>query len=449
MQEKYYKIEKSPSFSTLAEKDRDFNSLIMSLEVKSAISKAQESYVSWQEFRKKNWVLERKESVWAFISLQRQFSAEKTPISDSDGKYFTFNPRNHVEFLHRVDLELGGHFIGIGDFNESDKQKFIRRNLIEESIASSQLEGANTSRLVAKKMLQEGRSPRNHGEQMIVNSHETMKWIESELKHEELSLEIIKDLHRRITYKTIAEKYQGVFRETLDDKGNPLVIKPWDNNSIAYVTPSKEFVEEQIVKLVEFANDKDSGTGFIHPLIKAIMLHFWMGLLHPFEDGNGRLARTLFYWYMLKKGYWAFSYLSISEWIVKSPSQYAMAYIYSEQDQNDLNYFIHYNIDKLKMARKSFQEYIERKILENRKIFAVIKDGHQLNHRQFSLLQYLAKDEQSFTTLVEYKNINFPIGKATAASDLKKLSEDGFLNKFRNGRNIYYYPTDKIKKLFF
>lgn len=445
MYEEYYKIEKPLS---KLPKHRDFRLLIESPEVKSAISRAQENYLSWQEFRKKDWVLEKKEAVWALISLQRDFAAEKTPICDSDKNYFSFNPRSHVEFLHQVDLELGGHFVGIEDFSEGDKQKFIRRNLIEESIASSQLEGANTSRLVAKKMLKEGRSPKSHGEQMIVNSHETMKWIESELKHEELSVEIVKDLHKRITYRTIDEKHQGVFRETLDEKGNKLVIKPWGDGRIAYVTPNKEFVEEQIVKFVEFANDKDSGTGFIHPLIKAIMLHFWMGLLHPFEDGNGRLARILFYWYMLKKGYWAFSYLSISERIIKSPSQYAMAYIYSEQDKNDLNYFIHYNIDKLKLARKNFQEYVERKIAENRTVASLIRDGHQFNHRQLALLQYLAKNEQAFTSLREYMDANEPIGKVTASYDLKNLVEEGFLKKIRSGRNIYYRPAEKIKRLF-
>ncbi|MEK6746330.1 MAG: Fic family protein [Pseudomonadota bacterium] len=447
MKEEYYKIEKSPSSELL--KGENFRTLVESPEVRLAISKAQENYLSWQDFRKKNWISEKKESVWAFISLQREFSAKNTPISDANEKYFKFNPHSHVEFLHQVDLELGGHFIGIEGFGEGDKQKFIRRNLIEESIASSQLEGANTSRQVAKEMLKKKRPPSNKSEQMILNNHETMKFIEAELKHEELSVEVIKDLHRRIIHKTIDEKHQGIFRETLNNTGNPLVIKPWGETSlISYTAPSKEFVEEQILKLVDFANDKDVGTGFIHPLIKGIMLHFWIGLLHPFEDGNGRLARILFYWYMLRKKYWAFSYLSISEHILKSPAQYAMAYIYSEQDKNDLNYFIHYNIEKLKLARKSFGEYVERKIFENKTIANIVRDGHNLNHRQLSLLQYMAKGEQVFTTLVEYIGMNKPIAKMTAVSDLKKLVEESFLQKIKTGRNVSYYPTDKIKKLF-
>lgn len=42
---------------------------------------------------------------------------------------------------------------------------------------------------------------------------------------------------------------------------------------------------------------------FIHPAIRAIILHFWLGYDHPFVDGNGRTARALFYWAMLRQNY--------------------------------------------------------------------------------------------------------------------------------------------------
>jgi Fic family protein len=93
--------------------------------------------------------------------------------------------------LHEIDLELGGNFMGVSDFSEGDQKQIIRQNLIEESIASSRLEGANSSREVARKMLNEGRKPRTKDEQMIVNNHRVMQRIEQELKHEPLSLELL------------------------------------------------------------------------------------------------------------------------------------------------------------------------------------------------------------------------------------------------------------------
>jgi pseudouridine synthase len=84
------------------------------------------------------------------------------------------HPYRHQELLHEVTLELGGNMLGISDFNEGDKKQLIRRNLIEESIASSKLEGANTSREAARRMLSEGRKPRDKSEIMIANNHATM-----------------------------------------------------------------------------------------------------------------------------------------------------------------------------------------------------------------------------------------------------------------------------------
>ena len=440
--EKHYKIEPPPNSMP-----RNSAELSKDPAVMQAVARAQERYLPWDEFKHKTWVPGSKEEIWGLVKLLRNLERELTPIVDERMTPYAFSSRLHAEFLHEVDLELGGIFLGLQDFSEGDKRRIIRRNLIEESIASSQLEGANTSRAVAKKMLAEGRAPRDKSERMIVNNHATMRWIEEELKDQKLSMDLLLDLHWRVTQGTIDDAHQGKLRETLNADGQPLVVKPWDDTVIAYVTPKREFVEQQLPKLVAFANDEQKGGTFIHPLMKGIMLHFWIGLLHPFEDGNGRLARILFYWYMLRRRYWAFSYLSISERILKSAKQYAMAYIYAEQDDFDLNYFIQYNVEKIKLARTAFREYLQVKIVENRQASNAIRKDFSLNARQINLLQHLAKDEQRYTTLKEYNNVNDSVGKVTASADLQKLVEKGFLKKVKSGRNVFYYPTDQIRSL--
>jgi Fic family protein len=441
MQEKRYTIEAPPPATT-----RSASEILGDSGVREAVTQAQERYMAWQEFRHRSWVPAPKENTWAVVQLIRKMAMEPTPIVDEKGQRFTFDPKAQAEFLHQVDLELGGMFLGIEYFTEGDRRSILHRNLIEESIASSQLEGANTSRATAKRMLAEGRAPKSKGEHMIVNNHEVMVWIEEELKNEKLSKDLLLELHRRITRNTISENHQGSLRNTLDDAGNPLVVKPWDDSVIAYTTPKREFVEEHLPRLIGFANDDHKWPIFIHPLIKSIMLHFWIGLLHPFEDGNGRLARILFYWYMLRRKYWAFAYLSISERILKSPKQYAMAYIYSEQDSNDLNYFIHYNVAKIKLARRGLEEYVRNKIAESKRTSEALQKVYGLNRRQTNLLQYLVKDEQRHTSLKAHMNVNRGIGKVTAATDLRRLVESGFLKKARSGRNIYYYPTELVRE---
>ena len=113
-------------------------------------------------------------------------------------------------------------------------------------------------------------------------------------------------------------------------------------------------------------NDNLEDPYFVHPLIKAILLHFWLGYLHPFTDGNGRFARTIFYWYLLRHKYWAVSYLPVSRVIRNAPAQYRDAYVYSEQDDRDATYFVDYNLHKIMQAKREFEDYALRKQAENR-----------------------------------------------------------------------------------
>jgi Fic family protein len=423
--------------------------LIRRDDIQKITEKANADYLPWQELRNKSWFTQEiRDELWIIVQSKRLFERTSTTIIDKDGRYYTFNPHRHLQLLHEIDLEFGGNMLGISDFNESDKRQIIRRNLIEESIASSKLEGANTSRDAARKLLNEGRKPRDKSERMIVNNHAAMQKIEEQLKNEPLSIDSIFDLHRMVTQGTLENSgLEGKLRDTFDSRGERLKIFPWDETTAVYVAPDREFVEEQLPRLIKFANDED-GSGFMHPLFKAIMLHFWIGLLHPFEDGNGRLARILFYWYMLRKGYWAFAYLSLSERIVKSPKQYAMAYIYSEQDDYDLNYFVQYNVEKLKLARQQLQKYLKEKIDENKRHHRLLQGEEALNQRQFRLLQHLVTDELRHTNVAGYHNVNPEIGYITAVNDLKNLVQRGLLRKTKTGRNVNYFATLKVETLF-
>jgi Fic family protein len=315
---------------------------------------------------------------------------------------------------------------------------------MEEAIASSQLEGAATSRQAAKKMLREGRKPTNRSEQMIVNNYISMKAIEDEYKNREMTVDLILELHGLITKNTTDSEGEA---PRIREKEDPIVVSDEVTGIVYHEGPDMDFVKRELKRLVSFAND-ESGTGiFIHPVIKAIMLHFWIGYLHPFTDGNGRLARLLFYWYLIKKGYWAFVYLPISKVIKKSPMQYIMAYVYTEQDDNDLTYFIDYNIKKIKLALKEFGEYLEKQSKKNAKMKSMGETKFDLNMRQVQLLQFLHGDSDERTTLRAHMNVN-QIAKMTASKDLKDLVKKGFLTSKKQGRNVFYFGAEKIKELF-
>ena len=273
-------------------------------------------------------------------------------MKDKGGKYFTWQLlKGYDYFLHEVDLKLGGALETIIVEGEAARQRFIARGIMEEAIASSQLEGANTTRRAAKKMLREKRKPTNRSEQMILNNYDAMLLIEERLNTSDLTLDVLLELHTTLTRKTIEDDLVGRFRRDADQ----VVICDAGSGVIYHVPPSVSFMKREVKRLVDYANDDLTASHFVHPLIKAIILHFWIGYLHPFTDGNGRLARALFYWYLLRQGYWAFSYLPVSRIIRNSPVQYRDAYVYSEQDDNDLTYFIDYNVRKISQAQRDFE----------------------------------------------------------------------------------------------
>lgn len=387
-----------------------------------------------------------KEVLWAIIKVFRGSQSLKTIIRDKGGKFFSWSKLNYFEeFFHKLDMNTGGEiFVEKSGINKANKQKLIIRGIMEEAIASSQLEGAATSRQAAKKMLREGKKPRNRSEQMIMNSYISMKTIEESYKNHEMSMDLILELHSLITKDTIDSQNE---KPRMRSGNEPIYITDDIKGIIYYQAPDIEFVKKELKNLIKFANDEFENESFIHPIVKAIMLHFWIGYLHPFTDGNGRLARLLFYWYLIKKDYWAFVYLPISKIIKKSPQQYIMAYVYSEQDDNDITYFLDYNIKKIKLAVIEFEKYLKRQSIKNMQMNKKCDVKYKLNIRQVQLLQYLYGDMDERTTLTAHMNIN-QVARMTAGKDLKDLVKKRFLVSNKQGRNVYYYATEKIKELF-
>ena len=405
-------------------------------------------YVYWDKMRHKEPSPDdvSKEELWLIIKIFRESQSVKSTVIDKDGNPFTWLKLSYFEeFFHELDMSTGGElFVEKSNVNKANKQKLITRGIMEEAIASSQLEGAATSRKAAKKMLREGRKPKNESEQMIVNNYNSMKAIEEDYKDRVMSMDLILELHSLITKDTLdSEKKEPKLRK----KNDPIFVTDKVTGEIYHEGPNIDFVKEQLGKLIKFANNELSNERFIHPVIKAIILHFWIGYLHPFTDGNGRLARLIFYWYLIKEGYWAFVYLPISKAIKQSPKQYSMAYVYSEQDDNDMTYFIDYNIQKIKLAIKEFREYLKNQAKENLNMKKKSETAHNLNTRQVQLLQFIHGDSEERTNLTMHMNIN-QVAKMTASKDLKDLVNKGFLSRKKQGRSVYYYGTAKINQLF-
>jgi Fic family protein len=405
-------------------------------------------YLYWDkvQYKKPIPINIKPEILWMIVKFIRESSLLTTDIKDINNKPFKwYKLPSYEAFFHNLDLNFGGKLaVTKKEIDIKNKQRFISRGIMEEAIASSQLEGAVTSRRVAKKMIKEGRKPRNESEQMILNNYKTILALEEDYKDKEMNMALLLELHSMITKNT--KDSDGQLPKLRNSK-DVIYVTDRSNGEIYHEAPDIHFVKKELINFIKFANDDIGYEYFIHPVIRAIILHFWLGYLHPFTDGNGRLARLLFYWYLLKHDYWAFAYLPISAIIKKSPIQYKMAYIYSEQDENDLTYFINYNIKKIKQAMADFQNYIEIQSKNNQKINKEVKAKYKFNERQIQVMQYFCGDLDERTNMKTHINI-FQVAKMTAIKDLRYLEKKGFLFAQKEGRNVFYYPTEKIKELF-
>jgi len=325
-------------------------------------------------------------------------------------------------------MNFGGSWENSAIIPSEDRERYLISSLMEEAISSSQMEGAATTRRVAKEMLRKSISPHNKSEQMIVNNYEGIRFI-AEHKDDKMSMELLLKIHSKMTAKTLNDSTnEGKFRQN-----NDIVVIDGITNEIVHTPPSYKEIPDFINRICEFANNEAKDV-FIHPIIKAIIIHFLLAYLHPFVDGNGRTARALFYWYMLKNGYWLTEYLSISRIIYASKRQYEKAYLYVETDDYDLGYFVTYHLKVLSLAFKKLQDYIQRKIYQRQNSINLLKLG-SINERQAIILSLYRDNPKMIMTVKEVEN-RFSVSHTTAKSDLDGLVSQQFLKKI---------PINKVK----
>lgn len=178
-------------------------------------------------------------------------------------------------------------------------------------------------------------------------------------------------------------------------------------------------------------------------MIKAILLHFTIGFIHPFADGNGRTARAFFYWYMLKRGYWLFEYLPLSRILITGPAQYERAYLYAEHDDADSTYFIHFHLQIIVKAIKDFHVYIEGQARSVRDASKLVERFPNLNHRQTALVQDCLKHPGRTYTIKQHTGLH-RISYATGRNDLYELADSGLLLKEMQGKKAIFHAPENL-----
>lgn len=378
---------------------------------------------------------------WTGIKLARGPLLRVIPLRDSDGREFVYGiPDQAQELLHFIDQHASGSITmpELVTADDSAKQRFIVNSLIEEAIRSSQLEGATTSRVVAKEMIRSGRKPKDRSEAMILNNYRAMEFIRAE-KTEQLTPDLVLTLHRILTEGTLDDpKDAGRLQKPGEDR-----VGVFEGEQQVHRPPPAEELPDRLQDLCDFANEETSGSGFLHPVVRSILIHFWLAYDHPFVDGNGRTARILFYWSMRKHNYWLTEYLSISRIFREAPSKYGEAFLLTEKDERDTTYFILYHLETIRRAILETHAYLQRKMEEVREVESLIRGTDEYNYRQLALLSDAIRNPTSRYTFQSH-SLSHNVTHQTARTDLLALAHRGLLTFRRLGRQYVFAPQPDI-----
>ncbi len=401
-------------------------------------------YLYWSEFKWRVKDGDDEKKAWFATKWARSNILKSISLKDKFGNAFNYCVPDSLNAKLFKITNLAGQGIVPSD---SIKSRFLISSLvIEEAISSSQLEGASTTRKVAKEMLTLQKKPKTEDEEMIINNYLLMKEIKR-VKSQELSIDMILNFHKIATRGNNSNgNIAGEFRVSDD-----IIISDGLDDNILHQPPSYKDIAKRLQKLCDFANSDhtgEDGANFIHPVIKAIILHFAIGYEHPFADGNGRTARAIFYWYMLKNGFYYFEYISISKLLKEAPKQYGLSYLYSEIDDNDLTYFIYYQVDIILRAIDELLAYLQKKSIEFEEIEELLKNSflkNRFNFQQKDILKKAIKSPGKVFTANEIA-IEYDISANSARKYLNELVKYKLLIAGKDGRLITYIASNNLRE---
>lgn len=411
------------------------------VEIHHILSGVEDRYLHWDELRYRTPPEGlTHEEWWAGLKLGRRAQFRPTPLVDGEGRPFVYSlPDEALRMLQHIERFASGSIeLPESIATSSHRDRYIKSSLIEEAITSSQLEGASTSRVVAKRMLESGREPRDGGERMIVNNFAAMRRI-GERRREPLTVELVQDIHRIVSKETLrSPELEGRFQREGEERVG--VFAPGDDSLLLHEPPPARELPSRVATMVEFSSAEPER--FLPPVIRAIILHFWIGYDHPFEDGNGRTARAVFYWSLLHDGYWLAEYLSVSRVLKAAPSKYARSFLLTETDDNDLTYFILYQLDVICRAIDDLRGYLERKAVEHRASAELVRAGG-FNHRQAEVLDRALRGAAASVTIDEHR-ARHDVVYQTARADLLDLVARGLFEQRRDGRRFRFEPVEDL-----
>lgn len=253
------------------------------------------------------------------------------------------------------------------------------------------------------------------------------------------TLETILEMHRLATYRILSPEKAGVFRES------QIVVKNSTTGEVTYTPPPSAEVSYLMEDLINWINSKPAKS--MHPIIKAAIVHYEIGRIHPFVDANGRVARLISLLLLYLDGFELKRLYSYDKYFDDDPMHYySMLQEISNQKvldnhQRDLTSWIEYCALAMSRELTRIKEVVRRVSTEG-KVKDKLGDEVELNERQMMLIEWLHKNKEMANR--DFRKIFPDLSDDTVLREMKLLKTKGIIKKVGGTKKARYVLSQKI-----
>ena len=247
-------------------------------------------------------------------------------------------------------------------------------------------------------------------------------------KEKEIDEQIIKELHRITVNKILDSDKSGEYRKT------QVVIKNNRTNEVSFRPPNSVVIPGQIDDLLQFI--KDSQQQDIHPILESGIVHYELVRIHPFIDGNGRVARALSTLILFLKGYDIRKFFSLEEYFDNNAEEYYKALQSVEKRDGDLTHWLEYFTEGLAIELSKIKDKVEKISIDGKLREKLGGAPIMLTDRQLKIIEYIQK-----TGFLQNKAFEmlFPmVSEDTILNELKPLLKTGIIRKQGSTKGAKY-----------
>lgn len=351
-----------------------------------------------------------------FIEILKSSYYEYLPLKDFKGEKIAY-----------LNSSTGVNLSAVKLLYTPQNSAYGTKAIEDEIVATSAIESIDFSRDSVRKILK-GYAPKDEEENRILG-----------LKN---GFEFISKKDNKITEENIHKLYMMSIGDFLDDE-NKLKEGSFYRHDSVYVMSDKiehsgissAKLPEYMGDFVSFANSEDK----INELVKATMLHFYIAYIHPYFDGNGRMARLIHMWYLIQKGYETTLFIPFSNYIEKSRKKYYDAYTLVEENSKlsgvlDITPFLLYFTENV------YDKMVENEVKTNtlEEYNSALTQG-KITQKEAQLWQFVlsAYSGEAFTTKQLEKDFG-DVAFATVRSFVLKFTDLGLLNATKMKNKVLY-----------